>query len=312
MDVVRRTRTESVKATARALGFDAVGVAEAGPADADEHFLRWLRAGYAADMGYMDRTADTRRDPRQLVEGARSVIVVAMSYFDPDATPVPPLRVSRYCQADDYHTLLKKRVRRLRRALIDLDPTVQAAPTVDTSPVLERYWAHQAGIAWIGKSTMAISTSLGTYTFLGCVVTTMDLEPDHPHADRCGSCVRCLQACPTGAFVGPRTLDARRCITYWNVEHRAPYPAEAPDLHGWVAGCDVCQEVCPWNKFARPTREPRFQPRPALTQPDPPVWTAPERDAELRALIQGTAIKRTGSAHLRRSARRILGLEPLD
>ncbi len=309
MDIVRRTRSERVKAAARGLGFDAVGIAAAGPADPDERFARWLEAGYAAGMAYMARTADARRDPRRLVPGARSVVVVAQSYFHPDARPAPPLRISRYCQGDDYHRLLKKRVRRLRRALLDIEPTAGAAPTVDTSPVLERYWAHRAGIAWTGKSTMAISRRLGTYTFLGCVITTLDLEPDSPHRDYCGSCTRCLDACPTDAFVAPRTVDARRCITYWNVEHRAPYPPQAPDLHGWVAGCDVCQEVCPWNKFARPTVEPRWQPRRGLDQPSPEVWTDPARDDELTDIVKGTALQRTGSPHLRRSARRILGLD---
>ncbi len=310
MDVVRHTRTAAIKEAALELGFDAVGVAAAGPADDGEHFQRWLNAGYAAGMDYMHRTAAVRRDPRLYVPDAKSIVVVALSYFHPEGTPSEPLKVSRYCQGADYHSLIKKRVRRLRRVILDLDPDGFAAPTVDTSPVLERYWAHQAGIAWTGKSTMAISRSLGTYTFLGCVVTTLDLEPDAPHRDHCGSCTRCLDACPTGAFVGPRSLDAGRCITYWNIEHRAPYPAEGPDLHGWVAGCDVCQEVCPWNKFARTTREPRFAPRRALNRPDVETWTAPAHDQRLQDLLTGTAIKRTGSHHLRRSARRILGLPP--
>ena len=312
MNVVRRTRTEHVKAAARAIGFDAVGIAPAGPADPDEHFARWLAAGHAAGMDYMARTAEERRDPRRYVPGARSIVVVALSYYRSTAQPKPPLKISRYCLGADYHTVLKKKVRRLRRALLELDPTSQAAPTVDTSPVLERYWAHQAGVAWTGKSTMAIAPRLGTYTFLGCVVTTTDLEPDAPHPDRCGSCTRCLDACPTGAFVGPRKLDARRCITYWNVEHRAPYPKDSPDLHGWVAGCDVCQEVCPWNKFAVPTTEERFAPRPGFDPPDVRVWTEPQADETLGALLSGTALKRTGSQHLRRSARRILGLPVVD
>lgn len=310
MNIVRRTQSEHIKAAARALGFDAVGIAEAGPADPDEHFLHWLEAGYSAGMTYMARAVDERRDPRRYVVGARSVVVVAASYYAPDAEPAPPLKVSRYCQGDDYHRWMKKKLRRLRRDLLELAPDADAAPVVDTSPVLERYWAHRAGVAWTGKSTMAVSTTLGTYTFLGCVITTLDLEPDRAHPDRCGSCSRCLHACPTGAFVGPRRLDARRCITYWNVEHRAPLPPSAPDLHGWVAGCDVCQQVCPWNKFARPpaTANARARPRPELLRPDVDLWTDPGPDAErrLEAIIQGTALQRTGAAHLRRNARRIV------
>ncbi|MEM7678356.1 MAG: QueG-associated DUF1730 domain-containing protein [Myxococcota bacterium] len=166
VNVVRQARTEQVKEAARALGFDAVGVAAAGPADKDERFLQWLKAGYAGTMTYMADAADARRHPHQRVPGARSVVVVAMSYYQPDAVrdeKEGPLRVSRYCRSDDYHTVMKKRVRRLRRVLLQIDPDAIAAPTVDTSPVLERYWAHQAGIAWIGKSAMAIGTRLGTY-----------------------------------------------------------------------------------------------------------------------------------------------------
>ena len=295
------------------MGFDAVGVARAGPADPDGHFERWLAAGHAGGMAYMSTTADVRADPRRLVADARSVVVVALSYFDPDYVPALPFKVSRYCQGGDYHRLIKKKVRRLRRVILDIEPNAGAAPTVDTSPILERYWAHQAGIAWTGKSTMAISRHLGTYTFLGCVVTTLDLEPDEPARDHCGTCTRCLDACPTSAFTAPRQLDARRCITFWNVEHRAPYPDAAPDLHGWVAGCDVCQEVCPWNKFARPTSDDRLRSRQAMASAEPATWTDPDRDSALQDIIRGTAIQRTGSAHLRRSARRIAGMsvEPL-
>ncbi len=312
VDLVARTRTEAVRAAALELGFDAVGVARADHADPEGRLEAWIEAGFAADLEYMRTHAEDRADPRRMVPGAKSVVALAMSYYAPEYTPDGPLKVSRYAVGDDYHTVVRKRIRRLRKRLLAIDPEALVMPTVDTSPMLERAWAERAGIAWIGKSTMAIGTRLGTYTFLATLITTMELEPDAPHADRCGTCTRCLDACPTDAFDGPYRLDARRCITYWNVEQRAAFDASTPALHGWLAGCDVCQEVCPWNKFARPTHEPRFAVRPAMATPDPEVFTAPERDAELFEAIRGTAVHRTGTAALRRNARRILGIEGAD
>ena len=298
-------RTEAVRRWALELGFDRVGFAAAGPADPDGRLRAWLRRGFAADMSYMDRTAAEREDPRRYVEGARSVVSLAVSYFDPAAEEhAPPGGVARYARGDDYHRRLKRKVRSLRKRIIEMAPGAKVAPTVDTSPVLEREWARRAGVAWIGKSTMAISQDLGTYTFLATLVTDVELRPDDPHPDRCGTCTACLDACPTDAFVGPYELDARRCITYWTVEHREAFTAETPPLHGWVAGCDVCQEVCPWNKFARPTPEPRFRARPELATPDIVKMAADVEHA--RAVVQGTALQRTGGPAMQRNSQRVL------
>lgn len=305
MDLVLRSRTEAVKAAALELGFDAVGVARADNADPEGRLGAWVASGRAAGMGYMTERIEDRQDPRRIVPGAKSVVALAMSYYDPGYEPAKPLAVSRYAVSDDYHTVVRKRIRRLRKRLLAIDPDAIIKPTVDTGPVLERAWAERAGIAWIGKSTMAIGKKLGTYTFLATLITTMELEPDAPHTNHCGTCTRCLDACPTDAFVGPYELDASACITYWNVEHRGDLD-EAPDLSGWVAGCDVCQEVCPWNKFARPTGERRFAPRGGLTNPDVRVFTEESEDEGLAEALRGTALQRTGSASIRRNARRIL------
>ncbi len=304
MDVVARARTEAVREAAHALGFDAVGVARADHVDREGRLAAWVRRGYAADLEYMKTNVEVREDPRRLVEGAKSVVALAMSYYRPEHSPAAPLKVSRYVVGDDYHIVVRKRIRRLRKRLLQLDPEAGVMPTVDTSPVLERAWSERAGIAWIGKSTMAIGTRLGTYTFLATLITTMELVPDTPHPDRCGSCTACLDACPTDAFDGAYRLDANKCITYWNVEHRGPFDAATPDLHGWLAGCDVCQEVCPWNKFARPTSEARLAIRPAMSRPDPATFTGDE--AAIAEVVRGTAVQRTGPAALRRNATRIL------
>lgn len=300
-------RTARIKARALELGFHKVGIAPAGDADPHGYFARWLDRGFAGELDYMSRTRAERADPRRYLEGARSVIALAISYYQPNYQPAEPLKISRYAVSDDYHGIIKKKVRKLRKTILEIDPSAKAAPTVDTSPVLEREWAVRAGITWIGKSTMAIGRDLGTYTFLASVITDLELEYDAPHDDYCGSCTACLDACPTQAFAGPYQLDARRCITYWNVEMREEFSASTPSLHGWAAGCDVCQEVCPWNKFARPGDEPRFAPRPTLTHPDPQVFAAPEREEELRETIAGTPLQRTGPAAMRRNTLRIIG-----
>lgn len=301
---LRRARTGAIKAAAKALGFDAVGVAAAGPADPAGHLATWLDRGFGAGMGYMARTAAERADPSLLVADARSVIALAMSYYTAESPAPTAGKIARYARGDDYHRIIQKKVRKLRRQIIELVPQASVHPAVDTSPVLEREWAHRAGVAWIGKSTMAIGQKLGTYTFLATLITNVELDVDAAHPDRCGSCTACVDACPTDAFVGPYELDARRCITYWNVEHRAPIPEGAPAPFGWLAGCDVCQEVCPWNKFAAPTREPRFSPRPELVSPDLARIAADPGYAA--GLIRGTALQRTGGEAMQRNAQRLL------
>jgi epoxyqueuosine reductase len=300
------SRTAHLRRAAQSLGFHKVGFAPAGVIDPEQRLRRWLDRGFAGELDYMARTADERADPRRYVEGARSVVALAISYYRPDYTPSAPLKVSRYAVGRDYHHTIKKKVRKLRKELLAIDPGAKVAPTVDTSPVLERAWAERAGIAWIGKSTMAIGRDVGTYTFLATLITTTELEYDAPHLDHCGSCTACLDACPTQAFDGPYRLDATKCITYWNVEQRAPFPDEAPDLHGWVAGCDVCQEVCPWNKFARPNDDRSFAPRPELAKPDPSTFTELARSETLSVILEKTALERTGAEAIRRNALRIV------
>jgi epoxyqueuosine reductase len=298
--------TARIKAEARRLGFDKVGVAPAAHADPKRRLRAWLDRGFAGEMSYLDRTAADREDPDRVVPGARSVIALMLSYYsgtDDEENRGP--RIARYARGADYHRVLVRKVRKLRRAILALAPNAEVHPAVDTSPVLERAWAERAGIGWVGKSCMAIAPELGTYTFLATLITTLELVPDAPHEDRCGSCTACLDACPTGAFVGPGQLDARRCITYWNVEHQGPFDATTTPLHGWLAGCDVCQEVCPWNKFKKATREPRFLPRPVLLTPRAEAFADPD-PAFVEAAIQGTALQRTGPEAMRRNALRIL------
>ena len=299
-------RTERLRAHAMELGFHAFGVAEAGPADPEGHLRAWLDAGYHGSMAWMADTYARRARPSESLPGARSVVAVAISYYRESARTDGPLKVARYAQGQDYHRWLKRRIRKLRKALLRLDPGCKVYPTVDTSPVLERFWAERAGIAWIGKSAMAIHPRLGTYTFLGTLVTDSELTPSHSIPDRCGTCTACLTACPTQAFVRPRVLDSRRCISYWTLEVRGDTPADAPPPHGWIAGCDVCQEVCPWNKFARESDAPPTRPRPDLSSPPVETVSQAKEQEGLEAILRGTALQRTGPEAIRRNALRVL------
>ncbi len=270
---------ERLKGRALELGFDLIGVAEAGPSRHHPAYLDWLKAGYHGSMAYMARpdAIERRKDPGLIVPGARSVIVVAMNYYVPDRRASTgdarlPGRIARYARNDDYHDVMKARL----EALVDFAQAeagheVRARVYVDTGPVLEREWASRAGLGWIGKNTNLIHPHWGSWLLLGEIITDLELEPDPPfQRDHCGSCDRCLRACPTRAFAEPRVLDARRCISYLTIELREAIPPDLRPLMGnWVFGCDICQEVCPWNqKFARPTDETAFRPRDDLYAPD--------------------------------------------
>ncbi len=206
-------------------------------------------------MSYLERGRLKRVDPDRVLPGARSVVACALSYYQ-GPSAIGPDGVARYAWGDDYHAVMESRLGALADTIARLAPGSTARAYVDTGPVLERDLAARAGLGWIGKNTMLLHPGLGSFFFIGTILTTAELEPDAPLADRCGTCTRCLDACPTDAFVGPYVLDARRCIAYLTIEHRGPIAAELrPGVGTWVFGCDVCQDVCPWNRRAAVTGE---------------------------------------------------------
>lgn len=303
--VTEADKTSVIKALAVDVGFDRVGVAEARPIARVPYLTDWLASGRAGSMTYLHRNSDIRRDPRQLLDGARSVIVVAMNYHQPE----PPVsdeavsrgRVAMYAWGNDYHKVVKRRLHTLVDSLRErLAEPFDARCCVDTVPILERELAAAAGIGWIGKNTMMLHSQLGSYFFLGEVVTTLALKYDEPVADHCGSCTRCLDACPTGAFPAPYEMDASKCVSYLTIEHRDDIPPELrPGLGDWVFGCDVCQQVCPYNRGAPvttafPIREPG--PRPDLDS------LINGSDEGYRRILAGSAMKRATPAMLRRNA----------
>ena len=307
---MERELTLALKAEARRLGFDQTGIAPAvEPLDYDR-FLEWLGAGNAAGMDYLARHAEVRAHPDRLVEGARSVVMVSLVYGRPDATPPGPTegKVARYARGADYHDLFWRRLESLLAWLVSERPGTRGRAFADTAPLLERDFARRAGLGWIGKNTMLIDRRLGSFTLLGALIVDIELEPDPPHAtSHCGTCTRCLDACPTDAFAAPNVLDARKCISYWTIEHKGPVPESFADqFDGWVFGCDICQDVCPWNRKAPAGRTPELDPRPGLTNPDLIGWLRADPD-EFRRRLKGSALARAKRSGLLRNAALILG-----
>ena len=304
------TLEHRLKAQAYGLGFDLAGIARLGPAETADVFDRWLEAGYAGEMDYLARGAEKRRDTRAPVPGAVSAVVVAMNYGGRE----PSGPVARYARGDDYHDVMVERLRELQRWLGEqVGHEVAGRAYVDTGPLLERDLARRAGLGWFGKSTNLINPSLGSFFFLGALLVGLPLEPDPPfEADRCGACTRCIDACPTGAFVAPRTLDATRCISYLTIELKGAIPeALREGVGGLVYGCDVCQTCCPWNiRFSRELGEPAFAPREALAGKDARALAREVlgmRQEEFTRAFKGSPMKRAKLRGLKRNAAVVLG-----
>ncbi len=261
--------TELLKQEAKRLGFDLVGAC---PAVAPEGFQRlkeWIDAGYAGEMHYLPDRLDAYRNPRSVLEGARSVLMLGMNYRTarPEEAGRSEGRVSRYAWGrKDYHDVVHERLRRLRRFLLDRLPESLVRGVVDTAPLLEREFAQLAGLGWIGKNTLLINRRSGSWIFLAALLTDQLLAYDSPHAsDHCGTCRACLDACPTNAFPRPYVLNATRCISYLTIELRGMVPQEhRPAVGDWLFGCDICQDVCPWNRRTAVTNEPSFAPAPQM------------------------------------------------
>jgi epoxyqueuosine reductase len=296
-----------VKQQARELGFDACGVAPAAQLPELGFLREWIDRGYAGEMEYLRRTAERRADVRRVLPSARSVIVTATNYNvdRPYSTECrDPLRahVARYAWGDDYHDVIEQRLDRLLDWMRERSPRpFEAKRYVDTGPVQERVYAQHAGVGWIAKNTCVIHPALGSWLFLGEIICNLPLEPDPPAFDQCGTCTLCLEACPTGALVEPAVLDSTRCISYLTIELRGPIPDQ---VHGGVGthvyGCDICQEVCPWNATAPTSQDPAWQPRPAWDMRTV-IELMHETDDELRAAVRGSAMRRTKLEGLRRN-----------
>jgi epoxyqueuosine reductase len=297
----------AIKARAKAMGFHLVGVAAIDSAAIDttaERLEQWLALGYQAEMKWM--TNPRRSDPRLVLPGVRSIIAVALNYYQPQARPTGDqyAKISRYAWGKDYHKVLEKKLKQLTQWLQSSSPHSTFRFYTDTGPIGDKVWAEAAGLGWIGKNGNLITRQYGSWVFLGEILTDLELVADRPHTQHCGTCTQCLTACPTQAIVAPFVVDANRCIAYHTIENRAAQlpTAIANNLAGWVAGCDICQDVCPWNqRFAQPTNVIEFtadDTRIQVTLSD----LAELSDADWQQRFTGSALKRIKPPMFRRNA----------
>lgn len=263
-------KTVTIKDYALSCGFSLVGIAQAVPLEKEiANYSEWLRQGFHAGLGYMERNQEKRYDVCNILPGTRSVIVVAQNYYTPHehkqySEKPQHGKISRYAWGEDYHDVIPEKLECLADAIKRLDPAAATKIYTDTGAILEKQWAVRAGIGWQGKHSNIISREIGSWFFIGIILTTAEFCYDAPMQDFCGTCTACISACPTGAIVQPYVVDARKCIPYWTIETKPDidFPPEvAQNLDSWLFGCDTCQDVCPWNRFQTPTDEDRFQPR---------------------------------------------------
>lgn len=299
------TLEQEIKAKARDLGFIACGITDPGPVPHAAELEDWLARGYSGSMRYMQRQAARRKNPQIIVPEARSVIVICDNYYYDEPSPRTVPKVARYARGTDYHIVTRNRIKELAD-WINTKGAKTARHYVDAGPVPERELAQRAGLGWIGKNTMLIAPGLGAYFILGAIFTDLDLVSDTPFSeDHCGSCNRCLEACPTGAFEQPRVLDATRCISYLTIEYRGHIPENlAERFEGWGFGCDICNEVCPWNrKFSEESNRDEFRARAIWGRAgDPAFFDGLDAD-EFASLFGDTPLERPGLDNMRRNWR---------
>lgn len=291
-----------IKAKAHELGFLACGIAKAEfLADEAPRLEQWLRQGKNGEMGYMANHFDLRLDPRKLVPGAKSVISLAYNYFTPPRQEDPESpKLSTYAYGRDYHKVVKQKLKPLMAFIKQRFGDVEMRAFVDSAPVLEKAWAQRSGLGWVGKHTNVIRQGQGSFFFLCEIILDLDLAPDPPAMDHCGTCRRCIDACPTEAIT-PYGVDGGRCISYLTIELKDAIPQEfAGKMEGWAFGCDICQQVCPWNRFSTPHEEPEFIPTPLLTSLSKEEWHG-MTEVLFNELFEGSAVKRTKFTGLKRN-----------
>jgi epoxyqueuosine reductase len=300
-----------LKAFALTLGITRVGVARAEALDVEAaHLEEWLVAGCQAEMGWMAKAPERRTDPRVVLPGAASVVVIAVNYY----TPVEHRqseeygKISRYAWGDDYHDVVGGMVTQLEGWMRSRYPGAETRGYVDTGPVMEKAWAQRAGVGWLGKHGNIITRDHGSWVFLGVILTTVDFATDARATDHCGTCTRCIEACPTAAIVKPGVVDAGRCLSYLTIEHRGEVSDElAPLYEGWIYGCDICQDVCPWNqKFSVTSPDNRFAPREESDAPLLEEWQTMTQQ-EFSKKFKGSPVKRTKLSGLLRNIRVVRG-----
>lgn len=301
---VKRRYTEYIKTEAKRLGFMACGISKAEFLESEAPRLeRWLEQNMHGEMGYMENHFDKRLDPRLLVDGAQSVISLTLNYFPEkvqEDTDSP--KISKYAYGKDYHFVIKEKLKELLASIQEHIGDVGGRAFVDSAPVLDRAWATRSGLGWIGKNSNLITKQVGSFFFIAELIIDLELEYDHPTAtDHCGSCTACIDACPTQAIVEPMVVDGSKCISYFTIELKGNIPSEFEGkFDDWMFGCDVCQDVCPWNRFSKPHREPLLDPHPDLLGMNKKDWEDITEDV-FREVFRKSAVKRTKYEGLKRN-----------
>lgn len=297
-------RTNFVKATARRLGFSFCGISRAEFLDEEAPKLEeWLNRGYQGKMGYLENFFDKRLDPTLLVPGAKSVVSLLYNYFPKQELGGSTYKIARYAYGEDYHTVVREKLNTFMDELRSAIGDVNGRAFVDSAPVMERAWAKRSGLGWIGKNSLLLNREAGSYFFLAELIIDLELNYDGPIKDYCGTCTACMDACPTDAIPEPYVVDGSKCISYFTIELKEEIPS---DVHGkfdnWIFGCDICQEVCPWNRFARPHDEPRFEPPEELRSMTTNDWREITEE-RFRYVFRNSPLKRTKYQGIKRNLR---------
>ncbi|WP_266365219.1 tRNA epoxyqueuosine(34) reductase QueG [Tellurirhabdus rosea] len=298
------TYSQRIKQEAARLGFDFCGISRAEFLEDEAPRLEtWLARQMHGQMSYMAGHFDKRLDPRLLVEGAKSVVTVLLNYYPEKSLPQGPdeYKISKYAYGTDYHFVIKDKLKDLMAYIHEEIGEVGGRVFVDSAPVMDKAWAQRSGAGWVGKHSNILNRDIGSFFFIGELILDLELEPDGPVKDYCGTCTRCLDACPTGAITEPYVVDGSKCISYFTIELKEAIPEEVRGkFDNWVFGCDICQDVCPWNRFARPHRTPEFDPHPALAEFTKQDWEEITEDV-FREVFRRSAVKRTKLEGLKRN-----------
>ena len=294
-----------IKSTAKALGFDFCGIAKAGFLEEEAPRLEdWLNRNYNGQMGFLANHFDKRLDPTKLVEGAKSVVSLVYNYYPKDELPRgnSDIKLAKYAYGEDYHFVIRDKLNEFLEILRDEIGEIDGRGFVDSAPVMERQWAQKAGLGWLGKNSLLLNKQQGSFFFLAELIIDLEVTPDSPLAkDYCGTCTACIDACPTDAIVDNGVIDGSRCISYLTIELKDAIPSEFKgQMENWAFGCDICQDVCPWNRFSKPHQEPKFQPHPELAEFSNQDWQEITEETFRKVFIK-SAVKRTKLAGLKRN-----------
>lgn len=298
-----KEKSDLIKRKAQELGFAGCGVSKAGFLEEEAPRLeKWLKEGMNGTMKWMENHFDKRLDPTLLVPGAKSVISFTLNYYPEQVQKDEEApKFAKYAYGEDYHFVIKDKLRELVDFIRDHIGEVEGRAFVDSAPVLDRVWAAKSGLGWIGKNSLLLTKKSGSFFFIGELITDLELEADAPTTDHCGSCTACMDACPTEAIVQPYIIDSKKCISYLTIELRDAIPESfAGEMNNWAFGCDVCQDVCPWNRFSKPTKEPRFQPVEGFVDMSREEWMDISKDV-FDELFRRSAVKRTKFDGLKRN-----------